>query len=237
MRHFIIVMTVIFALSWQSSAQQWKDVLYLSNGSIVKGVIIEQVPELSVKIQTADGNIFVYPMKDVVRIAKEQVDSSSILTQSSSRNIRFDTSSLKIEGKKVVNEFGTVFTREQLYDALGRANADELFDNVSRIGSFTWFGILSALPLGGGVVATIISLAGAAPKDPWLAIGIGSTIAGVAGIVFSNTYDSLHKRKAQTIIDNYRYSHFSFNATPILVPTFDAKGLAFAPGISLTVNF
>jgi hypothetical protein len=230
-------MAVIFAISWQSSAQQWKDVIFLSNGSIVKGVIIEQVPEVSVKIQTADGNIFVYPMKDVVQIAKEQVDNSSIHTQGSSRNIRFDTSSLKIEGKKVVNEFGTVFTREQLYDALGKVNADELFDNVSRIGSFTWLGILSAFPLGGGLVATILSLAGAVPQDPWLTIGIGSTVAGIAGIVFANTYDSHHRKKAQAIIDNYRYSHFLISANPILVPAFDSKGLALAPGISLMINF
>lgn len=50
----------------------WQDVVYLKNGSIIKGLIIEQVPNESLKIQTADGSIFVYEMDQVAKIAKEQ---------------------------------------------------------------------------------------------------------------------------------------------------------------------
>ncbi|PCJ65495.1 MAG: hypothetical protein COA58_08785 [Bacteroidetes bacterium] len=47
------------------------DVLYLKNGSIIRGQIIEQVPNKSLKIQTAGGSIFVYKMEEVEKIIKE----------------------------------------------------------------------------------------------------------------------------------------------------------------------
>jgi hypothetical protein len=50
----------------------WQDVVYLKNGSVIKGIVIEQVPNISIKIQTADGSIFVYEMDQVAKIAKEQ---------------------------------------------------------------------------------------------------------------------------------------------------------------------
>jgi hypothetical protein len=50
---------------------EYVDVLYLKNGSIIKGLIIEQIPNTSVKIKTADGSIFVHVMDDVIKITKE----------------------------------------------------------------------------------------------------------------------------------------------------------------------
>lgn len=58
--------------SQRTNEPTWQDVLYLKNGSVIKGVIIEQVPNESLKIQTADGSIFVYEMDQVAKIAKEQ---------------------------------------------------------------------------------------------------------------------------------------------------------------------
>jgi len=48
------------------------DVVYLKNGSIISGSIIEQVPNENLKIQTKDGSVFVYPMSDISRITKEK---------------------------------------------------------------------------------------------------------------------------------------------------------------------
>jgi hypothetical protein len=49
-----------------------QDVIYLKNGSIVRGVIIEQIPNESLKIQTKDGNVFVYKIDEVMKMTKEQ---------------------------------------------------------------------------------------------------------------------------------------------------------------------
>ncbi len=57
----------------------YEDVLYLKNRSIIHGMIIEQIPNQSIKIQTRDRNIFVYKMDEIEKITKE----SSVLNNSS----------------------------------------------------------------------------------------------------------------------------------------------------------
>jgi hypothetical protein len=50
-----------------------RDVLYLKNGSVIRGAVLEQIPDKTVKIQTSDGSIFVFQMSEVERITKEGV--------------------------------------------------------------------------------------------------------------------------------------------------------------------
>lgn len=57
--------------------QSLQDVVYLKNGSIIRGVIIEQVPNQSIKIQTRDGNLFVYKIEEIQKISKEPMIGSS----------------------------------------------------------------------------------------------------------------------------------------------------------------
>jgi TM2 domain-containing membrane protein YozV len=69
-----IIFALLFILSYSCFAQaNYRDVVYLKNGSIVKGVIIEQVPNVSLKIETKDGSVFVYEMAQVEKIAKERI--------------------------------------------------------------------------------------------------------------------------------------------------------------------
>jgi hypothetical protein len=49
-----------------------EDVVYLKDGSIVRGVIIEQVPGKTLKIKTRDANVFVYEFSKVEKITKEE---------------------------------------------------------------------------------------------------------------------------------------------------------------------
>jgi hypothetical protein len=50
---------------------EYVEVLYLKNGSIIRGMIIEQIPNEQVKIKTGDGSVFVYTMDQVLKITKE----------------------------------------------------------------------------------------------------------------------------------------------------------------------
>ena len=59
----------IFAIAQQN----YQDVVYLKNGSIIRGIIIEQVPNKSIKIETADRSVFVYQMGEIEKITKELV--------------------------------------------------------------------------------------------------------------------------------------------------------------------
>ena len=72
MLHFIMVACLTaFVANAPLFAQQTEDVVYLKNGDIVWGTIVEQIPSESLKIQTADGSVFVYAMNEISRIVRE----------------------------------------------------------------------------------------------------------------------------------------------------------------------
>lgn len=51
------------------------EAIHLKNGSVIKGVIIEQIPDKQITIRTSDGSTFVYPMEDISKITKEEKES------------------------------------------------------------------------------------------------------------------------------------------------------------------
>lgn len=55
----------------------YQDVVYLKNGSIIRGVIIEQVPNQNIKIETADKSVFVFKIDEIEKITKELVEKRS----------------------------------------------------------------------------------------------------------------------------------------------------------------
>jgi hypothetical protein len=67
----LILVVAIIILSVTALIAQTKDIVYLKNGSVIKGTILEMVPDKTIKVQTADGNIFVYNMSEVEKISKE----------------------------------------------------------------------------------------------------------------------------------------------------------------------
>ncbi len=74
MKKILLALMSIALMAGSAFAQQkLQEVVYLKNGSIVRGVITEQVPEKSLKIQTADGSVFSYTMSEVEKITKEPV--------------------------------------------------------------------------------------------------------------------------------------------------------------------
>ena len=50
---------------------KYEDVVYLKNGSIIHGIIIETVAGESIKIKTNDGNTFVFKMEEIEKTTKE----------------------------------------------------------------------------------------------------------------------------------------------------------------------
>jgi hypothetical protein len=68
---FLIVVSSLL-ISANVFAAEYQDVVYLKNGSIIKGLITEQIPGETVTIETNDGNVFVYKYKEVKKFSKEQ---------------------------------------------------------------------------------------------------------------------------------------------------------------------
>lgn len=74
MKKLISLLLFAFALAFSlnASAQSHSnDVVYLKNGSIIKGEITEMNPDTNIKIITSDGNVFVFELKDIEKITKE----------------------------------------------------------------------------------------------------------------------------------------------------------------------
>ncbi len=71
---FIVVacLTALVATS-PLFAQEMEDVVFLKDGSIVRGTVIERIPGESLKIQTQAGTVFVYTMDEITRMTKEPV--------------------------------------------------------------------------------------------------------------------------------------------------------------------
>lgn len=74
---FILVFTSFFCTVVYAQSDM-QDVIYCKNGSIIRGIIIEQVIGESLKIQTNDGNVFVFNMSEVEKIAKEKPLTNNI---------------------------------------------------------------------------------------------------------------------------------------------------------------
>ena len=72
MKKIWLFMLLVFGSFAFCMAQEMQEVVYLKNGSVIRGVIIEQIPGKSLKIQTNDGSIFAYEMDEVEKITKEQ---------------------------------------------------------------------------------------------------------------------------------------------------------------------
>lgn len=83
MKRILVVLFALVLMSAAALAQNYRDVVYLKNGSVIKGTVLEQVTGGNIKIQTADGSIFVYPSSEVVKVVKEEVSGGS---NSASRN-------------------------------------------------------------------------------------------------------------------------------------------------------
>ena len=89
MKKALLILLLFIGSIATSLAQNIQEAVYLKNGSIIRGIVIEQVPNASLKIQTSDGSIFAYQMSEVIKITKEAVESKSgngFLAYSNSNN-------------------------------------------------------------------------------------------------------------------------------------------------------
>lgn len=72
-RTVLIAFVTAFFVTTQVVAQKFEDVVYLKNGGIIRGTIIEQIPEKSLNIVRFDGKAFRFKMKEIEKISKETV--------------------------------------------------------------------------------------------------------------------------------------------------------------------
>lgn len=87
---FALLTTLAFAQS------DYQDVVYLKNGSIIRGVVIEQVPNKSLKIETYDKSVFVYEVDEIEKLTKEKANFENEKIKKGSRLNQSNQESSKI---------------------------------------------------------------------------------------------------------------------------------------------
>lgn len=76
MRNIAIVSSLLITLVWSNATwaqEAMQDVIYLKNGSIYKGTIIEEVPNISYKIRIAGGSVIAIQLPEIDRLTKEEL--------------------------------------------------------------------------------------------------------------------------------------------------------------------
>ncbi len=73
-KNFTTVLLFLF-LSSLIYSQQYQDVIYLKNGDIVKGVIIENVPDKYVKVEVTNGSIITLSYSNILKFTKEKKEN------------------------------------------------------------------------------------------------------------------------------------------------------------------
>lgn len=71
-KNIFIIAMLLFSITVM--AQQYEEVIYLKNGSRIKGKIIEMTSE-QVKIEIYDGSIFVYKSDEIAKAVKEKIST------------------------------------------------------------------------------------------------------------------------------------------------------------------
>ena len=77
MRKYILLLVIgllgLLVSGGNASAEDI-DVVHLKNGSIIKGIVTEIIPSETIKIETADGSVFVYQFDEIDKMTKTRVD-------------------------------------------------------------------------------------------------------------------------------------------------------------------
>jgi hypothetical protein len=94
-------MLAMLFISTVAISQSVQDVIYLNNGSIYKGTIIEEVPGESYKIESRDGNVYSINASEIEKLTREKLNNydSNYNNMWGFRRWRSDTTTYKRKEK------------------------------------------------------------------------------------------------------------------------------------------
>ncbi len=207
-RNLLLLMLTLTAASVLAQSKQ--EVVYLKNGSIVRGTIIEQVPGKNLKLETADGSVFVYDMTDVEKITKEEPKKSQTSSYPGMH-----------PGMDFMIELGPNFSR-------GGASFSSSIGVGKRISKNFFFGVLGNVSVGSGDPSYMFNL------SPRLYVPIGNSKASFVadfrtGVGFSQ-YDMPTFSKKGTVT-GYE------TKTSCFIPISIMPSISYAVSSKVDLNF
>jgi len=68
MKNILFIICMVLCNTLLAFAQNNQEIVYLKNGDKVKGIIIEEIPNTSIKVKTSNGSILVYSIHEIGKI-------------------------------------------------------------------------------------------------------------------------------------------------------------------------
>lgn len=82
MKRFFLFFALVF-LSVPLFAKEFIDVIYTKKGDVIRGTIVEQIPNKTVRIETPGNSYFVFNVDEIERITKEPLERESLMSRES----------------------------------------------------------------------------------------------------------------------------------------------------------
>lgn len=187
MKKIIALLIIFIGIQIDGNAQSYKEVVYLKNGSIINGIVIEQVPNESLKIQTVDGSIYVYKMSEVEKIAKEAIPQN--YNGFSSNGMGRNTDNIA-KGYKGFVDFGYALgvgywelDRVEFTTAHGYQFNPYLFGGIGFGVNYYTVPELCNLPIFANIRANLLD----ARITPFVDFRIGYSVLNIAGLYLAPT--------------------------------------------------
>ena len=178
---FVVLSLFLFLQSYGQF--NFTDVVYLKNGSIIRGIIIEQIPNQSIKIQTNDRNVFVFKYDEIEKISKEEAKAAqTIVKVNTPREVNSDTiNRVNYNGLLFIN-FSLGYAGNAARQTIDNSYSNNVYNTVA--GSFGK-GLLTNLRIG-YKVSNVISF------DLGMSYLIGGKIIGNSVSTSSNSQREWH---------------------------------------------
>jgi V8-like Glu-specific endopeptidase len=118
-----IFLTIISISAYSQS--NYQDVVYLKDGSIYRGIILEQIPNKTIKLEIIGKNLIVFKMEDIEKMTREPISAETATIQPVSEK---ETNSVKTEDGKLKRYRGQI---ELGYDiGVGNYGVDRIRLNI-----------------------------------------------------------------------------------------------------------
>ena len=159
-----------FAIFAQS---EMRDVVYLKNGSVVKGTIIEQVIGESLRIDTPDGSIFFYEMNEIEKIVKEKVATPETKVETPETKVATNQNSMPVQN----NNYVYMPPRKSTF---GAGFLSFLIPGAGQLYASDWdegWGIIAWTLLGEPAIIGFCSMFG------YKGLSVGLTLAGITHVI------------------------------------------------------
>ncbi|MDD2889960.1 MAG: hypothetical protein PHE49_04885 [bacterium] len=75
----IFLMIVCFSNILRAQPEEMEDIIYLKNGTILHGTIIEQILNVSTTIETEDGKVFIFKADEIGEIIRRQLKTDKTI--------------------------------------------------------------------------------------------------------------------------------------------------------------